>query len=206
MENKLIATVMLLMLCTSFLPIMLKAASGSGPLGGIGHDVAVIDVVPSRNWIYQGHSLNINVTVLNKGDSDENVTVTLYYNITANKIIGTQNVTLSQGQSKTIAFVWGTTGVPYCHNYTITANATIAADNYPADNTLADGTIKVRILGDINDDGKVDMWDLRAMGLAFGSYPGDPMWNPDADLNQSGGIDVFDFRLAAMNFWKGCSP
>jgi hypothetical protein len=126
------------------------------------HDVAVVNVVCDRTWVYQGHSVNINATVRDEGDFAENVTVTLYYNITANKIIGTQNnITLFPGQNQTLFFVWDTTGVEYCHNYTIAAVATIAfVDNDPMDNTLTDGKIEVRILGDLNGDGVVDGSDI----------------------------------------------
>jgi thermitase len=164
------------------------------------HDVAIIDVVSDRTWAFQGFTVNLNVTILNKGDLGENVNVTLYYNVTSNKVIGTQNMTLSSGQSQTIIFVWNTTGVPYCRNYTMTAVATIPADSNPADNTLSKGDIEVRILGDINGDGTIDMKDIRRVAKAFASYPGHPRWSLDADLNQDGIVDMKDIRLVAKNF------
>jgi hypothetical protein len=180
------------------------------------HDVAVIDVVPSRNWIYQGHSLNINVTVLNEGDFSETVTATLYYNVTASQIIGTQITTLLSGESQTLVFAWDTTGVEYCHNYTITAVTTIAfVDNDPMDNTLTDGKIKVRILGDLNGDGVVDGSDIALAAWSFGSYgpdylytgsPPHPRWNPDVDINQDGVTDGPDLVMIARNFGLGYLP
>jgi hypothetical protein len=170
------------------------------------HDVAVTEVVSYRAWVYQGNSVNINVTVLNKGDFAENVTVTLYYNITANKIIGTQyNITLFPGQNQTLFFVWDTTGVEYCHNYTITAVATIPLDNNPADNTLDNVYIKVRIIGDLNGDGKVDIQDLAMASAAFGSYPGHPRWDPRADINKDNRIDIQDIARVSANFGKTSS-
>ena len=93
---------------------------------------------------------------------------------------------MSLGQNLTIVFVWKTTGVPYCHNYTMTAVATIPADNNPADNVLAGGNVKVRIMGDIDGDGIVDMTDVAMAAAALGSYPGHPRWNPDCDINGDG--------------------
>jgi hypothetical protein len=170
------------------------------------HDVAVVNITSDRNWVFQGHSANINVTVKNNGDFPENVTVTLYYNITANEIVGTQNIILLIGESTTLQFVWNTAGVPYCHNYTLTAVAAILADNNPADNTLSDGSIKVRILGDLNGDGVIDMKDIRRVAVAFASYPGYPRWDPEADLNGDGVVDMKDTRFVAKNFGLGCSP
>lgn len=53
------------------------------------------------------------------------------------------------------------------------------------------------ILGDVNRDGKIDKDDLAAINAAFGTKPGDPRWNPDADLNQDHVIDVEDSRICA---------
>ncbi len=171
------------------------------------HDVAVVDVVCNRTWVYQGHSVNINVTVRNEGDYPETVSVTLYYNITANKKIGTQVINLRSGETQTIIFVWDTIGVEYCHNYTITAVASIAyPDVDPTDNTLVDGKVKVRILGDTNGDGKVDLNDILTAALAFGSFPGHPDWNPVADINRDNKVDLCDFLDIAINFGKTCSP
>jgi hypothetical protein len=171
------------------------------------HDVAVIDVVSVRNWVYQGHSLNINVTVQNQGDFAENVTLTLYYNITSNKIIGTQIINLIPGESQTIVFTWDTKGVEYCHNYTLTAVASIAfPDNDPADNTFTDGKVKVRILGDANGDGIVDIADIYAVALGFGETPDRSRWDPNLDINNDGIIDIEDIYIVAINFGKICSP
>jgi len=170
------------------------------------HDVAVVDVVSNRTWVYQGHNATINVTGANKGDFNETVTVTLYYNITASRIIGTQIINLPIGESQTLVFTWDTTGVEYCHNYTITAVATIPLDNNPADNTLDNVYIKVRIIGDLDGDGNVRIDDVLTVASAFGSQPGHPRWNPNADVNGNGKVRVDDVLLVARNFGKSCLP
>lgn len=164
------------------------------------NDVAVTNVAADRTWVYQGFIANINVTVLNKGDSDENVTVTLYCNITANQIIGAQNVTLSPGQNQTLDFWWDTTSVPYCHNYTMTAVAAIPSDDNLTDNTLGGGPVRVRILGDMNGDGKVDILDSVEFANYFGLHKGDARWNADADMNRDGIMNVLDAILIAEHF------
>jgi parallel beta-helix repeat protein len=166
------------------------------------HDVAVTSITADRTWVYQGFSTKINVTILNKGNFSENVNVTLYYNMTANEIVGTQNITVLAGENETLVFVWNTKGAPYNRNDTITAVATVPVDNYPADNTLTGGPITVRILGDINGDGKVDGRDISIAAKAFGTRPGDSRWNPDADINGDGKVDGRDITLIARNFGK----
>ncbi|MEM3627875.1 MAG: right-handed parallel beta-helix repeat-containing protein [Candidatus Bathyarchaeia archaeon] len=169
------------------------------------HDVAIVEISPSRDWVYQGHNLNINVTVLNKGDFLEEITVTLYYNITAGQTIGAQIITLPPGESATLTFVWDTTDVEYCHNYQIVVTATITApDNDPLDNTLTDGSVKVRILGDVNGDETVDMADISIMIDAFFSYAGHPLWNPDLDVYIDDSVDMADIGILISNFLLSC--
>jgi uncharacterized repeat protein (TIGR02543 family) len=187
------------------------------------HDVAVTDLVAivrhckwgNGTWVFQGRPVNFTVTVENNGDFDETVAVTLYYNITANKIVGTQSVPLLMGESKTLLFVWDTTSVPYCHNYTITAVATIMpADYTPADNTLDNVYVKVRIMGDLNGDGSVDGSDIVLAAWSFASYgpnyrypgsPPSPRWNLDCDINEDLRIDGIDLVLICRN-WGMCAP
>jgi len=133
------------------------------------------------------------------------VTVTLYYNITANKKIGTQVINLLLGETRTIIFVWNTAGVEYCHNYTITSVASIAfPDADPTDNTLADGKVKVRIIGDINGDGIVDMADISMQVDAFLAETGHPRWNSDADLDLDHMIDMADIAMTIDHFLDEC--
>jgi len=66
--------------------------------------------------------------------------------------------------------------------------------------------VKIRILGDINGDGKVRVDDVYLAVEAFGSDPSHPRWNPAADLNDDGRIRVDDVFLVATNFGASCSP
>ena len=77
--------------------------------------------------------------------------------------------------------------------YTVGANNT---DRYPFIRPY------VPVLGDLNHDGHVDMYDAIQEAFAFGCYPGHPLWNSDADLNQDGIIDIFDIIILAGNFGK----
>jgi len=60
----------------------------------------------------------------------------------------------------------------------------------------------VLLLGDLNDDGTVNILDVIVLAGSFGSEPDDPNWNPDADLNDDGIINIFDAILIAGNFGK----
>ncbi len=167
----------------------------------LSHDIAVTDVVPYRSWVYEGRPVPVNVTLLNCGDFNETVTLDLYYNLTVNQQIGTIVTDLNPNETKTLTFVWNTIGVQHCHNYTITALASIPFDSNTTNN-VKEGMIriKVRLMGDINGDGKVDGKDISMAAWSFGAIPRDPKWNPDADINNDDRIDGKDIVMIACKF------
>ena len=57
--------------------------------------------------------------------------------------------------------------------------------------------------GDVNGDGVVDIFDLSLVGLAYGSFEGEPRYNPDADLNEDGIVDIGDITIVCINYGAG---
>jgi plastocyanin len=57
------------------------------------------------------------------------------------------------------------------------------------------GRIIVRCQGDANLDGKVDMQDVAIVLAALNTQPGDPGWNPAADINGNGIVTQADLAL-----------
>jgi len=168
-------------------------------------DVAVVNVVPSRKWVYQGRLVNITVTVENKGMINETFQVRTLYDSNVIESVTIQE--LPPGNETAFTVVWNTENVSACYNYTISAEAeTVPYEFNLTDNTYINGFVKIRFLGDANGDDKVDMIDLYVVTQAFGSYPDHPRWNPDADMDQNNLIDMRDLYLTSINFGKGCSP
>lgn len=58
------------------------------------------------------------------------------------------------------------------------------------------------LLGDLNDDGIVDMRDIGIACSAFGSWPEHPRWNPIADLNSDDLVDMRDIAIICFNLGK----
>jgi parallel beta-helix repeat protein len=67
-------------------------------------------------------------------------------------------------------------------------------DRYPLMNPW------IRLLGDINDDRTVDIFDAILLFNAFNSAIGTPTWNPEADLNHDDFVDIFDAILLANHY------
>ena len=164
-------------------------------------DVAVTDVVVPVDQVCQGWLVEIDVTVANLGETSENFTVTVYYD---GNTIATQNIqNLEPNATLVVGFMWNTTGVPYWHNYTISAYASpVPYETELTNNRYNDGTVKIRIPGDVKDDDAVNILDCIAASSAFGSTPSDPQWNRFCDLNSDGRINVLDLILMANNFGK----
>ena len=57
------------------------------------------------------------------------------------------------------------------------------------------GTFAVRIACDLNGDGKCDIEDVIIAANAFGSYPGEPNWNPNVDVCFDLKIDIRDIAM-----------
>jgi hypothetical protein len=163
------------------------------------HNVGVVDVQPFKTVIDRGFSLSVNVTVDNGGNQNETFYVTAYANATLHQ---RKSVTLTSGNFTTVTFTWSTTGFAM-GNYTIGAYAwLVLGETYTADNSLSDGWVFVSILGDINGDRKVNLYDVFNIALAFGSKVGDARYKPNLDLNGDGKIDLWDYFNAALNFGK----
>jgi hypothetical protein len=62
--------------------------------------------------------------------------------------------------------------------------------------------VRVKVMGDINNDDTVNMGDIVILVNGFGSYPGHSRWNTVADLDQNQRIDLHDIVIALLNFGK----
>jgi hypothetical protein len=163
------------------------------------HDVAILSVAASTYETYIGHVVNITVVAGNEGTVAENFTVNVYHNGTQFQTFDVTN--LAAGANITIVFAWNTSDVTAGNVYALKAEATaVPYETNLANNVLNGGTVKVKIIGDVNGDNTVNLADWIAFDAAYGSHPGDPNWNPQADINGDGVVDNADGVLIAQNY------
>jgi hypothetical protein len=167
------------------------------------HDVAVTNVTSSKNGclpmqtVGQGFSATINVTVANQGGYTETFNVIAYANATA---IQTETLTLTSQNSTTLTITWNTTGFGY-GNYRLSAYAWPVPDETDtSDNAFGGGSVTVTIVGDVNGDLTVDLFDAILISGAFGAQPPSPNWNANADINGDGIVDILDAILLGATF------
>ena len=86
---------------------------------------------------------------------------------------------------------------------TILVNSSLV--NYDISHELKGGIVKVfggttPVIGDLDDDGKIDIQDIALASLSFGSYPDHPRWNPIADINQDDKVNIRDLLIIAIHY------
>jgi len=167
-------------------------------------DLAVTNVVTNVAWAYQGNPVKINVTVRNEGEIEEtSIPVKAHFD---DDLIGTIIIpSLDPSEETTISFIWDTVNVTPCQNYTIWAEAVSVPFELNLENNMfTDGKVKIKLMGDINGDGKVTIEDVILSINAFASTSSLPGWNPDADLNCDGKVNIVDVVLTIKNFGRTC--
>jgi hypothetical protein len=164
-------------------------------------DIALTNITPSKT-ITNDTTVRINVTVENRGETgtpSQTFNLTLQY---GTKTIGTQTIeNLTVGSAASLTFTWNTIVVP-AGTHLISAIATTVPGETNTENNIAATVIIETILGDVTGDGKVDIIDIATIAKAYGSYPGHPKWNPNADLDDNNKIDIIDIAKAAKNYGK----
>jgi hypothetical protein len=164
------------------------------------HDIAILDVSVFPATAVVGATISINVTIKNEGNRPENFNASIYYD--SNFIAKHTNVYLSPGVSNILNFIWNTTSVP--HNlYKIKAEVPpVPGEADTTDNTYFSVTITLKI-ADVNDDGKVNVFDFGALGKAWATTVGHPDYNAAVDFNNDGKIDQEDLHLLAITWGYG---
>lgn len=59
--------------------------------------------------------------------------------------------------------------------------------------------VRTSLVGDVNEDGIVNVIDITIVSVAYGSFEVDPDYNPQADLNADGIVDMWDLTAVGMN-------
>jgi hypothetical protein len=170
------------------------------------HDVAMVSVTHDHEKAYAYRGLNISIEVVsqNQGVEPEDFVVECWalheYNST---LVGSQEVNLCAGQLIAINFVWAThynetnrQNDTAPGTYTITANVSVVqGETDIADNTFINGVIEIRIPGDADLSGLVELDDFYLWAGNFGKTPNECPPGVYSDFDDNGLVEMLDFYV-----------
>jgi hypothetical protein len=180
----------------------IEDGSEDGIFATLTADVAILKIDISKDKVYPNRIVTLSVVAGNVGDLTASFNVTVFRDATK---ISSQNVpNLLPHQNTTLTFYWNTTGLTPGNNFTISAEASLVQyEINTGNNHLVDGFVFIKMLGDLDGNRVVDIFDVVAATIAYGTEVGDPLWNEDADLApQYGIIDIFDVVTITAQYGK----
>ncbi len=181
------------------------------------HDVTVSGLSVFNNlgtsWEYPGGLKSVGqsaietviVTVQNIGDYLETVSMTLTAKNNTNITVGTVSNLLGPGNAVNFYYYWNTTNVTPAR-YGLTASiATLPGEslgNMGDNNFSVTNQVHLIPVGDVDQDGSVTITDVSVFFYNYGFTPACncSRWNPYADVNNNGIIDIIDIGVVSRNF------
>jgi hypothetical protein len=200
------------------------------------HQSSVSNATAGPSTLLQGGVVKLNGTANNPGSYNETVFVNGYYQNATGVLFKTVTVSLKPGSSAFVQMSWNTTkAVPAKYKVVLVVLPVPGeSPRLLANNTAVAGSTNVRCVApDIDCDGRVDIidvarvaakfgWkiitpnisgdcsvgvlDVSFVAFYFGTKVGDPNWNPRADLDNSGKVDIYDVALIASEFGQKMGP
>lgn len=167
------------------------------------HDIGITSIAMSKTVVGQGFNLQINVSIMNYGNSTENFNVTIYVDTTS--ITSFVNITLTSRNSTTLAFTWNTAGFAE-DNYSLTAYAhPVLGETDISNNRFTDCWIIVTIPGDVDGDFDVDIYDIVQFCGSYGYEEGNAKYISNCDIDADGDVDIYDIIIACDYYGRPCS-
>lgn len=167
------------------------------------HDVAIVSAALGSDEVYVGWTVDVNVTVENAGDYVESFNVTVYSDDNVIEMFNVSNLLI--GKNTTLAFTWNTTGLTPCHTYVVKCEADVVPGETNVENNVyVAGNVKIKMVGDVNSDGTINIIDIATIAIGYGSNVGDSRYSLICDLNRDDTINILDLSWAAMKFGESC--
>jgi len=173
------------------------------------HDIAVLNITSSKSGckpmptIGENCNLTVSATIENLGYYDENLTVVLYVNSAE---AFRERVSLASRNRILISVDLNITRLA-TGNCTVKALVEAIPGEVNTTNNLLEDWFLITMPGDINADGKVDLKDVYATALAYGTSfdgpnPEGRKYNPNCDINNDYKVDLKDYYAVCKNYGK----
>ncbi|MCW3979936.1 MAG: right-handed parallel beta-helix repeat-containing protein, partial [Candidatus Bathyarchaeota archaeon] len=167
--------------------------------------VAVLNITMSGSpslqilTIGRGMTIKIDVAMVNRRPYITACNFTVHAGLTEVEV---SHLELKPGESRILAVPMNTSEFGF-GNYTIWISTRISTDEVNMiEDTTYGGGIFVTILGDLDGNRAVDVYDIVILSSSYGTDVNDPEYVYNHDLDNTGEIDIFDLVLAATNYGK----
>lgn len=160
------------------------------------------DIHFSEETPLEGETITINATIHNIGGEHADSVSVLFYdgNPVDGVLIGKCIINIPLNEARNASIQWNATRGQHQICVLVSPyNGFLEADY---SNNSANKTIEVRMTGDVNGDGKVEVYDLFDFGKAYGCASGDPNWNHHCDFNFDNIISSSDLEKLQENYGK----
>ena len=188
-------------------------------------NISITDVTPSssvidptkpirmKNIVGRGYNVTIYVTIKNNSNfTESNIEVAVYWSNSThiNQTIGITSIPeLPIGASVMVNITWNTKNIAL-GNYTISAYAwPVIGELNTADNMfIFEVPVHVGVPSNLSGqtpgvpDGIVNIFDIIYLVRLFMTKPKSPNWDPNADVNNDGVVNILDINIAVINFLK----
>lgn len=203
---------LLLLLSTITFPLIMPVAKpekSKATLSADSPNLGIVNIAASKTVVGRGATIDFGINVTSYWNETETFNATFYANST---VIAEISNILVEGQNSTIVTCKWNSGPSY-GNYSISASITaVPNETNLSDNFIGNLWMFVTIMGDINADKWVDIYDAILLAGLFQTelshicmvYP----WHPPplsplatiADFNGDGFIDIYDAIILAGHF------
>ena len=200
------------------------------------HDVSASNATAGPNSLLEGGTVKVNATANNPGSYNETVNVNAYYQNGTSVLFKTMTTTIKPGASAFVQMSWNTSRVvPQKYQLVVVVLPVLGESTrlLPNNAAVAGNATVLPIAEDLDKNGRVDIIDVARVAAKFGSRiitpnisgdcsvgvldvsfvafyfgtkVGDPNWNPRADLDNSGKVDIYDVALIASEFGQKMGP
>jgi thermitase len=162
-------------------------------------NIALTGVTLGKSVVGQGFTVEVNTSVANLNLDTETLDLSVYVNET---VLQTMEITLGGTNSMAIPITWNT-GNYAKGRYAVRAYVLpVPGETETYDNSLIGGWVLVTIVGDVNGDFRVNIFDITMIARSYGSHEGAVGYNPDCDINSDQRIDILDIIIAAGHYGR----
>jgi hypothetical protein len=149
-----------------------------------------------KTVIAEGTTVHFSVFVMNYGNSTEIFNVTTCVNST---LLETQTgITIPSRSCAIVNFTWDT-DLFEKGSYAISAQVTAVTGETDIDDNILIYTLSIGLIGDVDNNGIVNLLDIYNIALHFGAIIGQTNYVSDYDIDDNTVINMLDLYVTAIN-------